>query len=131
MKLDRQVGAFAFVGGLGFIIDAVVLYGAMALGTGFYSGRLLSFVAAASVTWILNRSITFTHLASRGHTFSEWLKYMIAMCVGGAVNYGTAAWTYHEIQLVMQFPVLAVAAGSIAGLSINYILAKLVIVKSG
>lgn len=131
MKLDRQIVPFAISGGLGFVVDTAVLYGAMALGTGFYLGRALSFVAAASFTWIFNRSITFTHSAPQYPTFAEWLKYMIAMSVGGAVNYAISAWSYRYIMLVLQFPVLAVAAGSMAGLAVNFLLAKRLIFKSG
>jgi putative flippase GtrA len=131
MKLDRQIVPFAISGGLGFVVDTAVLYGAMALGAGFYLGRALSFMAAASFTWIFNRSITFTRSAPRHPSFAEWFKYVVAMSVGGAVNYLVSAWSYHHILLVLQFPVLAVAAGSMAGLAVNFLLAKRLIFNSG
>ena len=130
MKLDRQIVLFAISGALGFVVDTAVLYGAMALGSGFYWGRAISFMAAASFTWIFNRSITFTHSAPRRPTLAEWLKYLVAMSAGGAVNYAVAAWSYRHVLLALQYPVLAVAAGSIAGLVLNFLLAKLLIFKS-
>ena len=58
MKLAREFLSFAVVGTIGFVVDLGVLY-VVAPTLGWYGGRVLSFLAAASVTWALNRRFTF------------------------------------------------------------------------
>ncbi|MGH8328291.1 MAG: GtrA family protein, partial [Steroidobacteraceae bacterium] len=55
-----QFVRFGLVGVCGFVVDVTVLYLALALlGVGPYVGRGISYLAAASFTWYLNRRITF------------------------------------------------------------------------
>ena len=55
----RQMLSFGFIGVIGFLVDAGVLYGALLCGLGLYAGRAVSYMAAVTVTWRLNRSYTF------------------------------------------------------------------------
>jgi len=53
---------FALVGTIGFVVDASVLRLVVAIfAINLYAGRLVSFLAAATVTWLLNRTFTFRH----------------------------------------------------------------------
>jgi len=118
----RQFGSFVIAGVLGFLVDVGVLYGALALGAGFIAGRLLSFVAAATATWLFNRRYTFSATDS---PWREWLRYMSVMLVGMAVNftaYSIALWLVQGDWWWR--PALAVAAGSGAGLLVNFVNAK-------
>ena len=56
----RQLFIFSIVGSVGFIIDSLVLLLSLhVLMLGYYTGRILSYLVAASTTWILNRTYTF------------------------------------------------------------------------
>jgi putative flippase GtrA len=125
----RQFLSFAAVGVVGFVVDASALYFAMhVLGAGLYGGRLLSYLAAATTTWALNRSYTFR--TQRSHNkFAEWGRFLGANAVGGLVNYATYAILVTWVPMAAAHPVLGVAAGSIAGLTVNFLLSRRVVFK--
>ncbi|WP_326491152.1 GtrA family protein [Paraburkholderia sp. HD33-4] len=123
-KLHREFIWFAIAGAVGFGVDAGVLYAALALGCGPYVGRLISFLCAAFVTWQINRRITFTAAAGTS-LWREWCQYLAAMSLGGACNYGAYVLTLHLLPRGPASPLLAVAAGSIAGMFVNFATAKL------
>ena len=113
------LGKFAIVGAIGFFVDVSVLYIALFIGFDPYSGRLLSFLVAATFTWICNRNWTFSDRA-RGNRFSQWLKYLAANSIGAAVNlsvYGIIMWWLPASGI---WPAFATGLGSIAGLAFNY-----------
>jgi putative flippase GtrA len=133
--LPGQVLRFGIVGGVGFLVDAGLLHVMLELGLGYYGGRVVSFLAAATVTWILNRSFTFRpesppsgsqRATHRGptHPAREWLAYLGLMVIGGLVNYGTYALAVGLLEPVRRYPALGVALGSIAGMAINFWSAK-------
>ena len=112
---------FGIVGGIGFLVDAGVLHAMLTLGLGPYSGRVVSFLAAATITFILNRSFTFRRDSpSDTHPAGEWLAYLALMVIGGLVNYGTYAAAVALSDPVHRYPVIGVALGSIAGMAINF-----------
>ena len=129
MKLSSQILRFGISGILAFLVDAMVLHWAMQIGTGFYLGRAISFFLAATFTWLFNRKITFGNVTPTQSIWREWTTYLAAMLLGGVVNYLVSAWLYREFELVSQWPVLAVAAGSIAGLIFNFSAAKFVVFR--
>jgi putative flippase GtrA len=133
MRLGKQIRCFIISGALGFLVDAGLLYFMMAIGIKYYSGRLASFLAAATFTWLFNRKFTFAQtqtLNSWVAIFSQWFRYMVAMLLGGGVNYGISAWFYHYFDLAQKWPITAVAIGSIAGLSVNFMSAKFAVFKA-
>lgn len=110
---------FCAVGTIGFVIDAGVLLAlTQAGGFGPYGARVLSFLAAASATWWLNRRFTFrvAHGASR----REWMAYVGLMLLGAAVNYGAYAVLITVWEVARAHLWIGVAAGSIAGLAVNF-----------
>jgi putative flippase GtrA len=124
-KVAGQVLRFGIVGGIGFLVDAGLLHLMLKLGLGYYGGRLVSFLAAATATWTLNRSFTFRReSASARHPAGEWLAYLGLMAIGGVVNYGTYALAVELAEPVRRYPALGVALGSIAGMAINFWSAK-------
>jgi putative flippase GtrA len=72
-----------------------------------------------TATWIFNRRYTFAHAAGES-LLHEWLRYALAMLGGFVVNYGAYALLVWQSPLVREWPVLGVAAGSVAGLAVNY-----------
>lgn len=126
-RTRAQVLRFAAAGVLGLLADIAVLYLALGLGLDFYSGRLLSFVAAVWVTWQINRRYTF-HPAGIS-LWQEWWRYLFAMTGGGLINYGAYSAAILLLPHWTLRPALAVAAGSLAGMSINFIGAKFLVFK--
>ena len=121
---QRQFLSFAAIGAAAFLVDAGVLYfGLHALGLGFYAGRLLSWTSAATFTWYLNRRLTF-RTAARERPWRQWGRFLIANSVGGLVNYGVYAALVATVPWVREWPVAGVAAGSLAGLGVNFIASR-------
>ena len=118
---------FGLVGVGGLLVDLAVLYVA-APNLGWYGARVLSFWAAATATWWLNRHYTFAHAAagvaqSPISVVRQYLRYLLSMTLGGSVNYLTYAtvivwWTLPAA------PAVGVALGSCAGLVFNFVVAK-------
>ncbi|WP_080745402.1 GtrA family protein [Cupriavidus necator] len=119
-KVATEICSFAFVGVLGFLVDAGVLY-LLKAQLGLYWGRAASFLCAASITWIINRSMTFSGRHSGQSMLREYLSYLLLMCGGGAVNYGAYAVSISISTRVAAHPIIGVAIGSLAGLSVNYV----------
>ncbi|PHK96672.1 GtrA-like protein [Pseudoroseomonas rhizosphaerae] len=125
--LAGQAFRFGVVGTAGFVVDTATLYLALWLGAGLYGGRVLSYLAAASGNWALNRAWTF-RAARRpgGHAGAarQWALFLLVNLVGFAVNYGTYAALVASWPLAAAHPVLAVAAGSLAGMTGNFVLSR-------
>lgn len=120
----NQFIRFCIVGTIGFVIDAGALQLLVVqLGADPYAARVLSFLLAASGTWLLNRHFTFQvdHQATR----SEWLRYVSFMLLGALVNYGTYAFCITFWPVAAAQPWLGVAAGSLAALGLNFTMSRL------
>jgi putative flippase GtrA len=111
---------FALVGILGFIVDAGLLNLLLLSGLGFYGGRAISFLAAATATWGLNRSFTFRRNVACGKLRHEWAAYLGLMVLGGAVNYGVYALAIEGSPPVRAHPEFGVALGAVSGMLVNY-----------
>lgn len=130
-KVFRQFLWFGLVGVAGFFIDVAALYAAMAVfGAGPYSGRVFSYLVAATGTWALNRRYTFPD-QRRADRWHEWSRFLAANAVGGAVNYSVYAVLIATSGTVAALPVLGVAAGSLAGLAVNFTLSRLIVFNEG
>jgi len=121
--MRRQAIQFAMAGVIGFMVDTLVLYGALWMGAGYFYGRVVSFLCAVFTTWQINRHIAFAADRHRS-AWHEWWHYLAAMALGGAVNYAA----YSAVVLAAPDhglkPLLSVAAGSVAGMVVNFVGAK-------
>ncbi|MBB3769652.1 putative flippase GtrA [Angulomicrobium tetraedrale] len=118
----KEFFRFGCVGGLGFVVNAGVTYAASAL-VNLYAAGLIGWFAAASCTWFFNRIWTFAHRAKRP-LLRQFLDFLGANFMGFLVYYGTYSALIAGWPLASDHPVLAVAAGSIAGLAINFTLSR-------
>lgn len=114
---------FAAVGAAGFLVDAGALWLAMQAGAGPLGGRALSYLAAATFTWALNRRLTFRE-AGAGGALAQWARFLAVNAVGGAVNYAVFAALVLAGGAFAAHPTLAVAAGSASGLVFNFAFSK-------
>jgi putative flippase GtrA len=124
----HQFWRFGIAGGIGFLIDVAVLYLVMAAGANFYLGRVVSFLCAVWGTWQINRNFAFKRSTSVS-LWQEWWRYLFAMLGGGAVNYLFSAMTVHMLPPGALVPLVAVAIGSIAGMTVNVVSSKLFVFR--
>lgn len=120
--MKQRILPFAIAGAIGFGVDAGVLLLAAPL-LGALGGRLVSFAAAVLTTWLINRNFAFADKASGHNKGRELLRYFLAMLPGAAVNwlaYGIVLAIVPDTAIGL---VLAVAAGSLAGMATNLVAA--------
>jgi putative flippase GtrA len=123
-----QMLRFALVGVVGFLVDAAVLYGMAAVGVGIRLGRVVSYLFAVTTTWVLNRRYTFR--GPSGYSMlGEWARYGASQLGGAAVNLGVY-YLLIRISFVADHPVIGVAAGSLSGLMLNFMIAKVAVFRS-
>jgi putative flippase GtrA len=128
-KLLAELFRFGAVGTLGFVVDTATLYLALTLGAGLYGGRIVSYLAAASANWALNRAWTFRQ-ADRRRPGRQWILFLIVNLFGFVINYGTYALVVRHWPFAAVHPVIGVAAGSIAGMSGNFLLSRRFVFKA-
>lgn len=124
----REMSRFAVAGVAGLVVDVAVLYLALALGLGFYAGRVVSFPCAVFATWQINRRYTFAPDAGVS-LWRQWWLYLMAMLGGGAVNYAAYSAAIAFGPRTALWPMAAVAIGSIAGMGVNFAGAKFLVFK--
>jgi len=123
-RMAGEVFRFGVVGVIGLVVDAGVLTVGMRLGTGPWFGRVVSYLAAATATFSLNRAWTFRHADRSRPLAQDWGLFLLVNLLGFACNYGTYAALISTSPLVRHAPVLGVAAGSLAGMAGNFLMSR-------
>lgn len=124
-----KFAGFLVVGGLGFAVDAGLLWlGLNRFGLTALAARCISFAAAVLTTWILNRSFTFATQRSRGQG-SEMILYALATLFSGGINIGVYLVVVAALGREGFHPFLALAAGVGAGLASNFLLYNFVVFR--
>jgi putative flippase GtrA len=118
-----QMISFGIIGAAGFVVDALVLYAAIYLGLGLYAGRAVSYLAAVTFTWQLNRRYTFERRENTG-LFGQWRRFALSQLSGAAVNLGVYSSLVRMNPYCASHPVIGVAAGSLLGMMVNYVAAR-------
>lgn len=129
MKALRELALFGVIGTVGLVVDTVVLYALKSM-LGLFVARGVSFLAAASTTWVLNRTFTFRSRRSNLTGHQEFMAYIGLMLVGGVANFATYTGLVIGYEVVKNNPVIGVAAGSLAGMFFNYFSSKFLIFRS-
>jgi putative flippase GtrA len=129
--LKQQIFWFTVVGAIGFGVDAGILETAVhRFGSDPYAARALSFPAAASTTWFFNRWLTFR--PPHKPSFGEWGLYLILMGLGALLNLGVYAITVRWwLGASPGALLLALAAGTGAGMTVNFLSARYLLNPSG
>jgi Predicted membrane protein len=128
-KHVSEVIRFGISGVAGFIVDAgIVVIFTRGLGLGPIVAQVVGFTIAVTVTWLINRHWTFAEHASE-KWLHEWTRYVAANSVGAVVNNCIYAILVLTAVLFSRTPVLAVAAGSMAGMGFNFASSKLLVFK--
>jgi len=119
---SRRILAFIVVGGLGFVTDALVLTLLVSVfDVNVYLARVLSFLPATLVTWLLNRSWAFrANAAPLDARQREYMKYFVVQTGGVLVNFAIFSLLVALLPALKQYPVIPLAVGSAFGLIVNY-----------
>lgn len=124
----RQLFSFGWIGVVGFVVDAAVFTVVNVFLQNLYGARVISYLAAASTTWFLNRKFTFDQ--SNLSPWREWRRFILLQTAGGAVNYGVYAFLVSSYAVFTSFPIAAIAVGSVAGMAVNFTTAKFLVFES-
>jgi len=125
-SLSEQIIRFGVVGVVGFVINAgMVAWLAHSIGP--VLAQVMAFPVAVSVTWLLNRQYTFG--VSQHVWHREWMHYITGNTLGWITNNGIYFFLILKIPEIYQNPSIAVAAGSLAGMTFNFIISKIFIFK--
>ncbi len=118
---------FGVVGTLGFVWDTVTVYAA-APWVGLYAAGVVAYLVASTLNWLLNRLWTFRD-HEQGQAHRQWALFVLSGAGGFVLNRGTFFALVATVPLCRQFPVLAVAAGSLAGMFVNFAMASRVVFR--
>jgi putative flippase GtrA len=118
---------FCAVGMVGFLVDTGILLALTAAGiAGARLGRVVSFLIAACVTWLLNRRFTFRSQAPA----ASLGPYVLLTGFGALLNVGVY-WVWISVfGEASEMLVAGVAAGSIAALAFNFLVSKHVVFRA-
>lgn len=122
LGLPESFIRFCIIGGFGFCWDTGTVYLLRGF-TNLYIAGTCGFLIAVTANWAANRFWTFRHHAhAAAHV--QWAKFIAANLIGFAANRGLFFTLVARFPLAQQQPVLAIIAGTMAGLFFNYFLSK-------
>jgi len=123
LALAGQLLKFGTVGGLGFLWDAATVY-ALRPFIGFAAAALAAYFVAASMNWVLNRLWTFRGHFGDASLLQQWLRFLGANGLGFVLNRSVVFLLAYSVPLCFRHPILALAAGSLAGMCANFTLSR-------
>jgi len=127
--LPEGFPAFVVVGGIGFVIDASILAILVhGYSWGDYTARLVSFAVAVTATWYLNRRYVFSARKTLDRR-SEYSRYLVVQLIGMAINFLVYSLCIATVEIMDQWPVLALAVGSAVALFFNFLGARLFVFR--
>lgn len=120
----REFAFFGFAGVLGYGADVSVTM-LLSASMGPYFARIPAFVVAATVTWLFNRTFTFSATDKRHDSLAaEFLHYLGLMVLGLVVNYAVYVLSVMILGDSSCMLLVCVALGSLAGMLVNYFNSK-------
>jgi putative flippase GtrA len=123
---------FAAAGTVGFLVDAGILLALVEIaGVNAIGGRFISFSAAVTCTYFLNRALTFRDAAAQP-AIRQWSRYFTVNGVGALINLAVYIFLVKAMPMMGQNPVVPLAFAAVVALMFNYFaLRKLVFNVSG
>ncbi|MBC7546119.1 GtrA family protein [Candidatus Saccharibacteria bacterium] len=120
----RELFLFGVIGVLGYIVDVTITKLGESM-FGVYGARIPAFVAAATVTWAMNRTFTFSQKQKvHSSLLREYLHYLSLMIVGLTFNYVVYVVSVTLLAKHSYTIYASVALGSLAGMTVNFVNSK-------
>jgi putative flippase GtrA len=117
-----QFVRFGVVGLVGLIVDTATVYG-LRHSLGLYGAGLVAYVTAATGNWVLNRTWTFRGQGS-GSARRQWGLFLVTNLAGFILNRGAYVILVTFVAVAAEQPVIATAAGAMAGMFVNFNLSR-------
>jgi putative flippase GtrA len=123
MAVTRSWLRFAVVGSIGFVVDSsTLLLLVKGLGVPPLPARVLSFLLAASVTFVLNHRFTFRY--PEPLRMRRWAYYVVTTSLGACVNIGIyQLWISAHGRSALQLA-LGTAIGSLVAMTLNFFISS-------
>lgn len=119
----KQFLNFAIVGTIGFCVDAtVLLIFVNILFFEIYIARIISFIIAVFVTWILNRVFTFGK--SKYSKKREYSYYFIVQSIGAILNYIIFIALVKSVEFFEEYLIVPLGIASIIAMFFNFVVMK-------
>ena len=123
VALVKQFLRFAIVGGLGFLVDALVLFELVQeVHLDPYRSRAGSFLVAATFTWVLNRTLTFRVKSKK--RVRELGLYLVLMALGGVINVGVYTFVVGGFGSEPIVLLMGLVGGTLSGMLLNFLTAR-------
>lgn len=123
----KRFMTFAAIGAVGFAVDGGLLV-TLLPSFGPYLGRAFSFAVAVSVTWGLNRHVTFRNEKNMNWR-AELARYVSTQLIGALVNFAIYLAAVAAVPVFSRYPLAALTLGACGGLATNYLLARRVVFR--
>ena len=118
---------FGMVGCCGFVVDTATVYGLRGE-LGLYGAGMVSYVTAATATWLLNRNWTFRGRGT-GPAHHQWGRFLGVNILGFTLNRGAYALLITFVPLCAAQPVFATFAGAVAGMFVNFNMSRTLVFR--
>jgi len=129
IRLLVQFLMFGGVGLIGFVIDTATVY-ALWHWVGLYIAGIAAYFTAATGTWFFNRLWTFRGQTGSDPWYVQWARFLAANFGGFVVNRGLYAIMVTFVAIAARAPVIAVFAGGLAGMMLNFNLTRKMVFRA-
>ena len=119
---------FGIVGASGVPVDATTVYVCRTT-MGIYAAGAVAYLVAATWTFAFNRLWTFRD-HTHGALWRQWLAFLGANLSGMVLNRGAFFLLVTFSVTCADYPVLAVAAGAIAGMFANFVASRRLVFRA-
>lgn len=124
LATGRQAGSFATIGAIGFVVDAGILTVLNSIyDVDLLPARIVSFSAAVTTTWLLNRERTFADRKGE-KLVSEWSRYAAVNSVGSILNMGIFFWLIAQNEALARVPLIPLGIAASIALLFNFVASK-------
>lgn len=121
---------FVIVGAAGFFVDGLILLLLISIDWSLLLARLGSFSCAVSVTWYCNRMWTFNKKdVEKARAAQQYGYYVTTQLLGAGINIAVFFLFINYVPVIADQPLIPLAAGSLAAMCSNYVLAKSLFIR--
>jgi len=130
-RVAHQAGRFIVVGAMGFAVDGGILMLLHSLyDFSLLHARLVSFAAAVTVTWYLNRQHTFA-ASKDDQVIFEWGRYAVVNGIGALLNLGLFLWLVYHFTRLAAWPIVPLAMAASVALVFNFFASRQLAFRQG
>lgn len=122
--MSSRLVKFALVGGIGFVVDALVFSAFFyLLDVPLFVSRSIAFLFAATSTWIGNRLFTFSD-REREAKLRQWLRFMLTASFSAIPNFAAFSLVTYLLGSKGPNALIALVIGVLVGMVSNYIISS-------